>query len=224
MALPVAETAWPYAAPDPRVLVVIPTYNEIENIDEVLRRTRRALPDATVLVVDDNSPDGTADRVDALRRPLGDLEELEPAVVRQELGFHDDAVGVVDPDFTLERDRAEHVRAHHPPHVRGYGVDLVERALPLGDDEAGLLLDLAREAGDDVDVGVVDHAARRRPVGVAAPADVADEQQVVVDFEQRARDDPFLGRRRCQRPRRVTGRAPPRAGACDASGRARPSA
>ena len=76
MALPVAETAWPYAAPDTRVLVVIPTYNEIENIDEVLRRTRRALPDATVLVVDDNSPDGTADRVVALQRPLGDLEVL----------------------------------------------------------------------------------------------------------------------------------------------------
>src|SRR3954454_14646025 len=76
MALPVAETAWPYVAPDTRVLVVIPTYNEIENIDEVLRRTRRALPDATVLVVDDNSPDGTADRVLALQRSLGDLEVL----------------------------------------------------------------------------------------------------------------------------------------------------
>ena len=76
MALPVAETEWPYVVPDARVLVVIPTYNEIENIDEVLRRTRRALPDATVLVVDDNSPDGTGDRVVALQRSLGDLEVL----------------------------------------------------------------------------------------------------------------------------------------------------
>ena len=76
MALPVAETAWPYVQPDARVLVVIPTYNEIENIDEVLRRTRRALPDATVLVVDDNSPDGTADRVRALRRSLGGVDVL----------------------------------------------------------------------------------------------------------------------------------------------------
>ena len=79
MALPVAETAWPYVAPETRVVVVIPTYNEIENIDEVLRRTRRALPDATVLVVDDNSPDGTADRVDSLQRSLGDV-----AVLRRE--------------------------------------------------------------------------------------------------------------------------------------------
>ena len=44
-----------------RVLVVLPTYNEAENIDRVLRRVRAALPDAGVLVVDDGSPDGTAD-------------------------------------------------------------------------------------------------------------------------------------------------------------------
>jgi dolichol-phosphate mannosyltransferase len=76
MALPVADTTWPDVAPERRRLVVIPTYTETAHIDEVLRRTRRALPDATVLVVDDNSPDGTADRVDALQRSLGDLEVL----------------------------------------------------------------------------------------------------------------------------------------------------
>ena len=68
MALPVVATAWPYARPPMRVLVVIPTYNEIENIDEVLRATRRALPDADVLVIDDGSPDGTADRAEKLAR------------------------------------------------------------------------------------------------------------------------------------------------------------
>ncbi|HZE16587.1 MAG TPA: glycosyltransferase, partial [Mycobacterium sp.] len=43
-----------------QVLVVIPTYNEAENIETVLRKVRSAMPDATVLVVDDSSPDGTA--------------------------------------------------------------------------------------------------------------------------------------------------------------------
>ena len=43
------------------VLVVLPTYNEAENIDRVLRRIREPLAEATVLVVDDGSPDGTAD-------------------------------------------------------------------------------------------------------------------------------------------------------------------
>ena len=42
-------------------LIVLPTYNEAENIVEVLERIAEALPYADVLVVDDGSPDGTAD-------------------------------------------------------------------------------------------------------------------------------------------------------------------
>ena len=49
-----------------RVLVLVPTYNEIENIDDVLQRARMALPDADVLVIDDGSPDGTGDRAEKL--------------------------------------------------------------------------------------------------------------------------------------------------------------
>lgn len=49
-----------------RVLVIIPTYNEAENIDGIVGRVRRAVPEAHVLVVDDNSPDGTGDLVDKL--------------------------------------------------------------------------------------------------------------------------------------------------------------
>jgi dolichol-phosphate mannosyltransferase len=60
-------------------LVVLPTFNEAENIDEVLRRVRAALPDATVLIVDDGSPDGTADIAEALSDELGPLEVLRRA-------------------------------------------------------------------------------------------------------------------------------------------------
>jgi len=56
------------------VLVVLPTYNEVENIDRVLRRIRAALADATVLVVDDGSPDGTADAAEVLGKELGNIE------------------------------------------------------------------------------------------------------------------------------------------------------
>lgn len=49
-------------------LVIIPTYNERENIDELLERVRGALPDGDVLVVDDGSPDGTGDAVEMRRR------------------------------------------------------------------------------------------------------------------------------------------------------------
>lgn len=41
-------------------LVIIPTYNEFDNIGELLPLVYAALPDAHVLIVDDNSPDGTA--------------------------------------------------------------------------------------------------------------------------------------------------------------------
>lgn len=41
------------------VLVIIPTYNESESLPGVIERLRRAVPDADVLVADDNSPDGT---------------------------------------------------------------------------------------------------------------------------------------------------------------------
>jgi len=46
-----------------RALVVIPTYNEIDNIDELLRGVGENAPAADVLFVDDNSEDGTADLV-----------------------------------------------------------------------------------------------------------------------------------------------------------------
>ena len=44
----------------PRVLVGVCTYNEVGNIREMLRQITQALPTADILVVDDNSPDGTA--------------------------------------------------------------------------------------------------------------------------------------------------------------------
>jgi dolichol-phosphate mannosyltransferase len=59
-----------------RVLVVLPTYNESENIDRVLRRIRGALPDATVLVVDDGSPDGTAKLAESTGTEIGGVEVL----------------------------------------------------------------------------------------------------------------------------------------------------
>jgi glycosyltransferase involved in cell wall biosynthesis len=62
----------------PRVLVVVPTYDEVENLERILDRLHRSVPAAHALVVDDGSPDGTGElaeklaaldaRVHALRR------------------------------------------------------------------------------------------------------------------------------------------------------------
>ena len=49
-----------------RVAVVIPTYNERDNIRPVTARVRAAVPGADLLIVDDNSPDGTGQIADEL--------------------------------------------------------------------------------------------------------------------------------------------------------------
>jgi dolichol-phosphate mannosyltransferase len=59
-----------------RTLVVLPTYEEAENIAEVLGRLRAAVPEADVLVVDDGSPDGTADVAKAVSHELGGVDVL----------------------------------------------------------------------------------------------------------------------------------------------------
>ena len=58
------------------VLVVLPTYNESENIERVLRRIRDALPACGVLVVDDGSPDGTADIAERIGKEIGGIDVL----------------------------------------------------------------------------------------------------------------------------------------------------
>jgi dolichol-phosphate mannosyltransferase len=49
-----------------KVLVIIPTYNEAENIQPIVNRVRTSVPDASVLIADDNSPDGTGKLADEL--------------------------------------------------------------------------------------------------------------------------------------------------------------
>jgi dolichol-phosphate mannosyltransferase len=71
------------STPDPqRVLVVIPTYNEAENLRWIVRRVRTATPHVDVLVVDDSSPDGTgvvADEIAAADPQVTVLHRSEKA-------------------------------------------------------------------------------------------------------------------------------------------------
>ena len=61
-----SEAAQAAGEPITRVLVCIPTYNERENLPVVVARIRAAVPAADVLVLDDNSPDGTGEVADQL--------------------------------------------------------------------------------------------------------------------------------------------------------------
>jgi dolichol-phosphate mannosyltransferase len=61
------STSTPSDPADPeRVLVIIPTYNELENLPLIVGRVRTAVPQAHLLVADDNSPDGTGQLADTL--------------------------------------------------------------------------------------------------------------------------------------------------------------
>jgi dolichol-phosphate mannosyltransferase len=59
-----------------RTLVVIPTYDEAANVAEVLEKVRAAAPEVDVLVVDDSSPDGTADVARQAADRLGQVDVL----------------------------------------------------------------------------------------------------------------------------------------------------
>lgn len=53
-------------APSGRTLVIIPTYDERDNLPTVVERLLTAAPDVSVLIADDNSPDGTGQVADRL--------------------------------------------------------------------------------------------------------------------------------------------------------------
>jgi dolichol-phosphate mannosyltransferase len=54
------------AGAQPRVVVIVPTYNERDNLPQIVAAVHKHLPIADVLVVDDNSPDGTGQIADQI--------------------------------------------------------------------------------------------------------------------------------------------------------------
>jgi dolichol-phosphate mannosyltransferase len=59
-----------------RSLVVVPTYQEAENVERFLAAVRAAVPSAHVLVADDNSPDGTGTLAEKAAADLGQIDVL----------------------------------------------------------------------------------------------------------------------------------------------------
>jgi dolichol-phosphate mannosyltransferase len=126
----------------PRVLVSLATYNERENLGPLLQEIQKALPAADVLVVDDNSPDGTgrmadelaaADpRIHVLNRPgkLG-LGTAVLAAMRYAMAHDYDYLVNMDADFS-----------HHPRYLPAltagmdrYDVMIGSRYVPGGGTE-----------------------------------------------------------------------------------------
>ncbi|HNM98659.1 MAG TPA: glycosyltransferase, partial [Marmoricola sp.] len=94
-----------------RLVMVVPTYNEADNLPHVVRRILLAVPDAEILVVDDNSADGTgliadqlaaADaRVHVLHRAGKEgLGAAYKAGFREALARGYDVIGEIDADLS----------------------------------------------------------------------------------------------------------------------------
>jgi len=60
-----------------KIIVILPTYNEKNNISPIIREITSVLPEANILVVDDNSPDGTSEVVKKLIPQYFNLSLLE---------------------------------------------------------------------------------------------------------------------------------------------------
>ena len=58
-------------------IVIIPTYNEIENVDAMIRKVFSLEKDFHILIIDDGSPDGTAEVVKKLQQEFSNKLHLE---------------------------------------------------------------------------------------------------------------------------------------------------
>ncbi|MGX1024580.1 polyprenol monophosphomannose synthase [Psychroflexus sp. MBR-150] len=70
----------------PERIVIIPTYNEIENIERVVRNVFAQDVNFHILIVDDSSPDGTADRVKTLQEEYPERLNLLVRTKKEGLG------------------------------------------------------------------------------------------------------------------------------------------
>lgn len=99
----------------PRRLIIIPTYNESSNIEELLRRLFKYIPDISVLVIDDNSPDGTAELCHRLQNQYPELH-----LYRRDMKLGLGSAYRLGFAWGLERDYAELIEmdADHSHRVR----------------------------------------------------------------------------------------------------------
>ncbi|WZO96383.1 polyprenol monophosphomannose synthase [Isosphaeraceae bacterium EP7] len=62
--------------PQPRLLISLATYNEAGNLAELVAAIRQNVPDASILIIDDNSPDGTGAIADELKASMDEIHVI----------------------------------------------------------------------------------------------------------------------------------------------------
>jgi len=81
-----------------RAVVIVPTYNEAENIQRFLIQVRSEAPNTDILIVDDNSPDGTSQIANELADRLGQIKVMTRTANRGYAAASRDAMRVAISD------------------------------------------------------------------------------------------------------------------------------
>ncbi len=137
----------PAAAVAPRLLVTLATYNEAGNLRPLVEAIRQQAPQAAILIIDDNSPDGTGRIADELRATLPEIHVLHRpgklglgtatlAAMRFAIEHRFDYLLNLDADWS-----------HHPSHIPAllagmadHDVMIGSRYVPGGGVEGGFTL------------------------------------------------------------------------------------
>lgn len=118
-------------------LVIIPTYNEIENITNIIEKVVGYPDNFDVLVIDDNSPDGTAKAVEALMKQYPDRVFLERRSGKLGLGtayIHGfkwalarDYGYIIEMDADFSHNPDDLTRLYHNSKDKGYDITIGSR-------------------------------------------------------------------------------------------------
>lgn len=120
-----------------QVLVIIPTYNEIENIQAIVEKVVGYPDGFDVLVIDDNSPDGTAQAVEELMQKYPDRVFLEKRSGKLGLGtayihgfkwaLQRDYGYIIEMDADFSHNPDDLTRLYHNSKDKGYDVTIGSR-------------------------------------------------------------------------------------------------
>lgn len=120
-----------------KVLVIIPTYNEIENITNIVEKVISYPDNFDVLVIDDNSPDGTAAAVEALMKQYPDRVFLEKREGKLGLGtayihgfkwaLKRDYGYIIEMDADFSHNPDDLTRLYHNSKDKGYDISIGSR-------------------------------------------------------------------------------------------------
>lgn len=116
-----------------RAVVLVPTYNERANISELVEKVRQVAPGLHILIIDDNSPDGTGERAEELAQQYPDEVFVLHRKSKEGLGkAYVDAFGEIlkrDYEYILQMDAD---LSHDPAHLPGFFEKIKDHDLVVG--------------------------------------------------------------------------------------------